>query len=193
MRYSVGVTLIVAALGISVAAALARPSSLDQWFSRATAVDTPGTVRHIATPDFMCGKTFKTMCKSHLDGSAQMLTFWGLLKYDREHHVGLARSSTDQVGFALFKAPPPPGVSVSDADLSQYGTGRGLRIGSTYAQVLALYGPPVKHGQHFVTSYGANDTTYFQGKPEEQPEVITLVIDDGHVSSITINIELWEP
>lgn len=175
-------------------AAQAAPTSLDDWFANATGLTQKVAVQHIATTDFMCGKTFNTTCKDHMSGEEPgMLTFWGLLKYDRAHQIGFARSSTDQEGFALFKAPPPPGVSVPNADLSNYGTGRGLHIGSTYAQVLALYGPPEKHGSHFVTAYGANDTVHFQGKPEEQPEVITLVIDNGRVSSITINVELWEP
>ncbi len=194
MRRSVGVVLVVFACSLWVTAAQASTTSLDQWFSAATSIDHPGTIQHIAKTDFMCGKTFETMCKDNTnDFDAQALTFWTVLKYDRAHQIGLARSSTDQVGFALFKASPPPGVTVPNADLSRYGTGRGLHIGSTYSQVLALYGPPVKHGRHFVTSYGADDTVYFQGKPEKQPEVITLVVDDGRVSSIAINIEIFEP
>jgi hypothetical protein len=204
MRFATRFTLAATMLGVLVAAAAAASNTLDQWFSKATGLtDTPGkvTVQHIATPDYMCGKTFETMCKDPNGGSnVTMLSFWNLHYYDRTHHIGLARSSTDQLGWALFTAPPPPGASVPDKDLSQFGTGRGLHIGSTYSQVLALYGPPIMHGQHFVTSYSADDTVYYKGKPqywqgklERQSETITLVIDDGRVSSIAINVELWEP
>jgi hypothetical protein len=194
MRYSIGVAFGVALFGLALVPAPASASGLDQWFTQATGLRAKGTVQHITAPDFMCGTTFKTMCKEqYFDGAPNMLSFWSLLRYDRVHKVGLARCGTDQVGFALFKASPPPGVTVPSADLSRYGTGKGLRIGSSYAQVIALYGPPVKHDQHFVTSYGADDTIYFQGKPEIQPELITLVIDNGRVSSITVHIERWEP
>ncbi|HLJ84417.1 MAG TPA: hypothetical protein VKT51_09625 [Candidatus Eremiobacteraceae bacterium] len=191
-------------VGICAAASPAATNTVDQWFSQATGLsDKPGpvTVQHISTPDYLCGKTFATMCKDPNGGSnVLMLSFWDLYSYDRSHHIGLARSGTDQLGWALFTAPPPPGVSVPDKDLSHYATGRGLHIGSPYSQVLALYGPPVMHGKHFVTSYGADDTVYYKGKPqywqgklERQSETITLVVDDGRVSSITINVELWEP
>ena len=197
LRYST----IAATLVLFAAAAFAAPSGLDQWFSRATSFDKPGPIQHIATPDYMCGKTFATMCTGGFrDEVPPMLSFWQLLKYDRAHQIGLAMSNTDQRGFSLFKAPAPIGVSAPDADLSQLGTGRGLRIGSPYSQVLALYGPPVKHGQHFTTSYSADDEVYYKGKPqyfqgklERQSELIVLVIDNGRVSSITINVELWEP
>ena len=203
MRISVRLTL-VAVMFVICAAAAAASNTLDQWFSQATGLtDKPWTakIQHIAAPDYLCGKTFETMCKDPNGGSdVVMLSFWDLHYYDRAHHIGLARSGTDQLGWALFTAPPPPGASVPDKDLSQYSTGRGLRLGSPYAQVLALYGPPVMHGKHFVTSYGAEDTVYYKGKPqhwqgklERQPETITLVVDNGRVSSITINVEIWEP
>ena len=166
---------------------------LDAWFAHATSVNAPGPIQHTKTPDFMCGKTFRTMCKDkYYDNAPQMLLFWSLLKYDRVHQIGLAESSTDQEGYALFKAPLNPGAKVPSADLSHYGTGRGLTLGSTYAQVLALYGGPVKHGDRFVTSYGADDVETIGGKREVQPETITLVIDHGRVSSIAIDIEIYE-
>jgi hypothetical protein len=201
MRYFTRFTMIAAMLVACAAAAHATPSILDQWFSRATSFDKPGPVQKITTPDYMCGKTFESMCKSSFQYDVPgMLSFWELLKYDRAHQIGLAMSNTDQRGFALFKAPMPPGLTVPNADLSQFGTGRGLHIGSPYSEVLALYGPPNKHGQHFTTSYSADDTVYYKGKPqyfqgtlEKQSEIIVLVIDDGRVSSITINVELWEP
>jgi hypothetical protein len=204
MRFSARLILIAAMLGVGITVAVAASNSLDQWFSQATGLsdkDVTGTVQHIATADYMCGKTFDTTCKvTGTDSDVLMTPFlWSLHAYDRTHHIGLAWAGTDQIGRALFKAAPPPGVSVPDKDLSQYGTGRGLRIGSTYSQVLALYGPPVMHGQHFVTWYGATDTVYYKGKPEyyrgklkKQSEIITLVIDGGRVSSITIAVQLWE-
>jgi hypothetical protein len=201
MRYFMRCAMSAAMLVAFAVAASATPTTLDLWFSRATSFDKPGSVQHIATPDYLCGKTFATMCQgSFQNGEAGMLSFWQLLKYDRAHQIGLAESNTDQKGFSLFKAPTPPGLTVPNADLSQYRTGRGLRIGSPYSQVLALYGPPVKHGRHFTTSYSADDDVYYRGKPqyyqgklERQSEIIVLVVDDGRVSSITINVELWEP
>ena len=201
MRFSARLLFLAAAFGLCAGSALAAPSALDQWFSSAASVDKPGPIQHIKTADYMCGKTFETMCKDRGGTGVLMLSFWELLKYDRTHHVGLARSGTDQVGFSLFKAASlPPGATVPDADLSQYGTGGGLHLGSPYSQVLALYGPPVKHGQHFVTSYSAEDIVTYKGKPqyfhgtlERQFETITIVVDGGRVSAITINVEIWEP
>jgi hypothetical protein len=112
------------------------------------------------------------------------------MAYDRKHHIGLAAPHDDADGCALFKAPTPAGA-VPDADLSQSSTGRGLRIGSAYAQVLSIYGPPVKHGRHFVTSYSATVpgmTRDLPHKPVQLPERITLVIDNDRVSSILIYV-----
>jgi hypothetical protein len=183
-------------MACAATAASAAQSPLDEWFARATGLPQPQSAPHMSAPDYLCGKTFKTMCKDRgaYQENAGMLIFWALIKYDRAHQIGLARSGTDQEGFSLFSAPPPPpGITVPNADLSQYHTGRGLHLGSTYAQVLALYGGPAKHGSHFVVSYIGADTVQFQGKPESQPMEATLVIDNGRVSAITINVELWEP
>ena len=193
----ISVRLAFAVLAMFAAASMARaasPSAQDAWFARATGLDAPGPVKHIESTDFLCGKTFRTMCKDEFYGDPNpMLEWWGLCKYDHKHGIGLARSSTDQEGYSLFSAPPPPGMTIPDSDLSKYATGRGLHIGSTYADVLKLYGPPVKHGERFVTSYGADDTVHYQGKAYKQPETITLVIDHGRVSAISINIEIFEP
>ena len=147
----------------------------------------------MAKPDYMCANSFKGMnnCNVNCDPNFPDMDLFNLCAYDRKHHIGLAFASTDQKSAALFSAPPPP-QSVVDANLQALSTGRGLRIGSPYSQVLALYGGPVKHGSHFVTSYSANDITQFEGKPAKQPERITLVIDNGRVSSIFMNIELLE-
>ena len=78
-----------------------------------------------------------------------------------------------------------------DADFSQSTTGRGLRIGSRYARVLSQYGPPEKHGRHFATSYSSTvsgKARYIPYKPVKLSERITIVVDNGRVSSILIFI-----
>jgi hypothetical protein len=195
MRHSISLALVIATLGIALYSALAKSMNLDAWFLRATAFDAPGTPKEMATPDFLCGKTFESILRSGCDVKVNypVLYFygaWELLRYDRKHHIALAEVKQDQLSFALFKA-PTPAATAPDADLSQLSTGRGLRIGSTYAQVLSLYGPPVKHGRHFATSYSATfPTTYLNAhKPATIHERITLVIDNDRVSSIAIYIQ----
>jgi hypothetical protein len=70
-------------------------------------------------------------------------------------------------------------------------TGRGLHFGSTYENVRAVYGGPAKSGSHFVTSYGSSTTGLsVSNKRVELPETITIVVDNGRVSAITVFIEL---
>lgn len=192
--------LIVALFVLAFNSAQAAQADLSQWFLRATAFDAPGTHKPIATPDFLGGKRqgdlqdVQSLCAFKWNFKSWPLTYdgWLLLKYDRKHHIGLAAPHDDANGCALFKAPAPAGT-VPDADLSQSSTGRGLRIGSTYAQVLSIYGPPVKHGRHFVTSYSATVQAVAEARQQhkqvELPERITLVIDNERVSSILIYIE----
>jgi hypothetical protein len=157
-----------------------------------------GTSKEIAMPDFLGGKrqigdlSVQSLCAFKYDykNLPMMYGNWSLLKYDRKHHIGLAAGHDDSDTCALFKA-ERPAVPVPDADLSQSSTGRGLRIGSAYARVLSIYGPPVKRGRHFVTSYSATVPGVSVTVPRrtvELPERITLVIDDGRVSSILIYI-----
>jgi hypothetical protein len=195
MRHLVELALTIAILGIALNSALASSVNVDAWFLRATAFDAPGTLKEMATPDFLCGKTFESIFRSGCDVRVShpvpyFYGEWELLRYDRKHHIALAEVTQDQLSMALFNA-PMPALTAPDADLSQLSTGRGLRIGSTYAQVLSLYGPPVKHGRHFVTSYSATfPTTYLNvHKPAKLHERITLVIDDDRVSSIAIYIQ----
>jgi hypothetical protein len=92
----------------------------------------------------------------------------------------------------VFRA-SKPSVSVPDADLSKYATGRGLHVGSTYQQVLSTYGGKAMHGAHFVARYAATVPGQTVSEPPKHidlPETITLVVDDGHVSAITIDIDL---
>lgn len=191
MRYLIGVALIFV-LGLALTSARADSPTTDRWFLRATSFDTPGTVHEMARPDFLCGKSFETI-NCHLKQSGHPPNFygvWELLRYDRKHQIAFARANTDQETFAIFRAPVPP-VSVPDADLSQSSTGRGLHIGSPYPQVLSTYGPPVKHGRHFVTSYSATfpATDKLLHRRETLHERITLVVDDDYVSSIAIYID----
>lgn len=180
--------LIIVLFSVVLGPAQAAPTALYSWFARATAWDAPGTSQKIAAPD-----SFGSPCAFKYDRgtSPSISPFWSLLKYDRKHQIGLATEHNDGHGCAVFNAPTPP-ATVPDADLSQARTSRGLRIGSTYAQVLAAYGPAAKRGQHFVTSYSAGIRGVTVALPHqtiELPQRITLVIDNGRVSSIVIYVD----
>ena len=199
MRYLIGCVLFVAMAAGVLGSAQATTADLTQWFSSATASETPGTSKDISTPDYLGGKTAgvallgQARCKFKF--AYEGLPWagpWLVLRYDHKHHIGLAMLHDDSDGCAVFEA-PAPARPVPDADLSQASTARGLHIGSPYSQVLSLYGPPVKSGRRFVTSYSTtipapelNPTTRY--RTVKLPERITLVIDDGHVSSILIDI-----
>lgn len=197
MRHPVISALIVATFVVAPKSVQAIPPDLTQWFLGATALNAPGTSKAIAAPDFLGGKLriggLSTQSLCHLNygrGMRFIYANWSLLAYDRKRHIGLAAPHDDVDACAIFNAPTPAGT-VGDADLSRSSTGRGLRIGSTYAQVLSTYGPPVKHGRHFVTSYSAAvpaTTRYLPYKPVTLPERITLVIDNDRVSSMLIYI-----
>jgi hypothetical protein len=165
-------------------------SDLDTWFLQATSFNKPGTLKHISKPDFLGTSDWRSCASDHFTADApNFYGVWSLLKYDRTHHIAFARGMTDQCSLAVFQA-PTPGGKVPDADLSQYGTVRGLRIGSPYSQVLALYGPPVKSGNRFVTSYAASvPAIAVNGQHVDLDERITLVIQNGLVSSIAVYIE----
>jgi hypothetical protein len=162
---------------------------MHRWFLSATAFDAPGTTRTISKPDFLGSSDWRNCAGGHFDEyPPTFYGVWSLLKYDTKHHIALARGLTDQCSLALFKA-PPPFIKAAGADLSHYGTVRGLRIGSPYSQVLALYGPPVKHGRRFVTSYAALvPAIAYNHKHVDLDERITLVVEDGYVSSISVYI-----
>ena len=192
MQYRFAIACAVALLAFASARAHAAAENIDRWFLNATHYNETVTASETLKPDFLGGPTMKTQCTWDSSRKAPLLQsgIWQLVKYDRAHHIGLAVATTDQCSSSVFKAPAPP-VSAPDADLANYGTGRGLKIGSPYSQVLSLYGPPAKHGQHFVAAYNANVAdTDLHGKPIKLPETITIVVDNGKVSAITIYVDM---
>jgi hypothetical protein len=191
MRVYVGLASVFA-FCLALAPARGDTPATDRWFLAATAFNSASTAALMTQPDFLCGKTFETI-DCHVGEQQTVVGFygvWQLYRYDRKHHIALAGANTDQETWALFSAPPPP-RSVPDADLSQWTTARGLRIGSPYAQVLATYGGPKKYGQRIVTAYSANfpaiDPIF--GRKETLNELVTLVITGGQVSSISVYID----
>lgn len=162
-----------------------------QWFFNATALyRSTVTATQTHKPDYIGGTTQSAM---HCGAAGKNIAgVWELLKYDRRHNIALAVASTDQCSAALFKA-LPLGVSVPDADLSGYQTGRGVRLGMSYRDVLAIYGgTPTKSGKHFVVAYAADVTGTTVSLPHRTvklPQTITLVFDDGRLSSIAVIIE----
>lgn len=188
--------LILFALAVALAAAgvpaavPAAGATLDSWFLNATSFNAPGASHRTSKPDFLGSSDWKSCAGGHFEANVpNFYGVWTLLKYDPAHHIALARGVTDQCSLALFKA-PPPGVKVADADLSHYGTVRGLRIGSPYSKVLALYGPPVKRGRRFVTSYSASVPAIAMNHQHvDLDQRITLVITNGSISSISMYID----
>jgi hypothetical protein len=105
----------------------------------------------------------------------------------------LAAASTDQCSVAVFAA-SPPSVHLPNADLSGYRTGRGLHIGSTYADVLRIYRSPVaRYSRHFIAAYSASIPATTDTLPRQRvllPELITLVITNGRVASMTLSVDM---
>jgi hypothetical protein len=189
MRHWLACAFAIASALFCFACAQAASADLGRWFTAASAWDASGSGTNLSKPDFLAGTTMQSMrCAAR--GIAIGNGIWSLLKYDRKHQIGLAAASTDQCSVSVFKA-LPPGVTVPDADLTRYGTGRGVRIGSSYADVLAAYGGARKHGRHFVAFYTANvaDRT-LSGKPISDSEEISFVIQDGRVAAITVSIDM---
>lgn len=165
---------------------------LSGWFSKATAANQSGTAVATTKPDFLFGTTMGSMhCGA--TGVAIGSGIWQLVKYDRTHEIGLAAASTDQCSVALFKA-TPPSVTVPDADLSRVSTGRGVRIGSSYSDLLAAYGGKRKpQTTRFVVIYAATvagTSVAHPNKRVDDPESITFVIEKGRVSAITVSVDL---
>lgn len=172
-------------------AAGASGQDLSAWFFGATSVHQSGKAV-TTTPDFLPGKSMTSMHCGRA-GVAIGGGIWQLVQYDRRNHIGLAAASTDQCSIAIFKA-SPPGVSVPDADLSQTGTGRGIRIGSAYSDVLAAYGGKrVNRSGRFVVTYAADvpgtSITHPKAKIKD-PETIIFVIENGRVSAMTVSVDL---
>jgi hypothetical protein len=183
--------LSIVILFASVVESAAASPDLSQWFFTATAAESSGLSAGRIKPDYLGGTSMRAMdCGA---SGVRIRGVWELVKYDRKHHIGLAVASTDECSVAIFKA-SPPGVNVRHADLSQYSTGRGLHIGSTYQEVVATYGgSPAKHGSRFVVRYAAGipDTTVsLPHKPIADDEILTIVVDNNRVTAITASINL---
>lgn len=182
-------TTLAAVLIVPLGSVRAAAPDLGRWFYAATSIDATTAATVTSRPDFMGGSTRSSMrcgASGHVIGNG----IWVLAKYDRTHRIGLAAASTDQCSVALFKA-PPPGVSVPDADLAAYRTGRGVHLGSTYESVLAVYGgSPVKRAGRFTIAYTAEvPDESLQHKSVKLPETIKLVIEDDRVTAIAIEID----
>ncbi len=180
--------MLVAAIGANGVA----NRDLSDWFYKATAANQSGTAAATIEPDFLPGKTMHSM---HCGGSGVAIGggIWQLVTYDRKHEIGLAAASTDQCSVAVFRA-SPPAVTVPDGDLSQVSTGRGVRIGSTYQELLATYGgKPRAQGARFVVMYAATVPGTSMAHPStkvENPESLTFVIEKGRVSAMTVSVDL---
>ena len=139
--------------------------------------------------------TRTSMQSMHCGGSGVAIGagIWELVKYDRAHKIGLAVAGTDQCSVALFKA-ATPAVSVPNADLSRMGTGRGIRIGSPYAQVVAAYGgKPKSDSGRLIVMYSANVPGTSVAHPTKKianPETMTFVVEQGRVTAMTVSIDL---
>lgn len=189
MRPSVVCMLITAGLLFASVSAYAA-SDLGPWFSTATAFFDDTNATSLAKPDFLPGASRDSMrCGSR--GVPVGSGVWQLVRYDRAHTIALAEASTDQCSIAVFKA-SPPGVSVPNADLSAYSTGRGIRIGSTYEQVLSAYGGKrTPRRNRVVAAYTADvpDTTV-SGKRVKDSETIKFVIEHDRVCAMSVSIDL---
>ena len=192
MRNVFFVCALTAAVSLPLRSAIAG-ANVAPWLTKWSHVFDTVTVHAvpISRPDFLPGKTRESMhCGEY--ANAVGAGTWAVQKYDRVHHIGLAVSGTDACNLALFSA-PPPGVSLPNADLSGYSTGRGgIHIGSSYAAVAAAYGKAPSAGKpHFVAAYSATiPGTTVANKPVALPETLQFTIDGNRVSAISIFIDL---
>jgi hypothetical protein len=94
---------------------------------------------------------------------------------------------------SVFKA-SPPGLTVPDTDLSQLSTGRGVRIGSTYEELLATYGgKPRNRTGRFVIICAATvpgTSVSHPNKRVDKPESMTFVVENGRVAAMTVSVDL---
>ncbi len=181
------------ALALVAIPAFALAADLGVWFSDATGLGEKATSVLMTRPDFIPGSTLEGMACG--GGNAPVAKIgngiWSLVAYDRAHRIAFATASTDQCSVALFVAPPPD-ARIADRDLSHTGTGRGVHVGMPYARVRAIYGGPPPRAARFVVSYGASVASTTQTvphRPVRLPETITLVVDGGRVSAITIDVD----
>jgi hypothetical protein len=192
MRKSFVFCALTAAVCLLLSSA-SQAADVTPWFSKWSQIFANVHPTPIGKPDFLPGTTRQSM---HCDATSPVgAATWSVLKYDRAHHIALAVSSTDSCSLALFTAPPPPGVTLPNADLSGYSTGRGrIHIGSTYAALVAAYGRPhTPRGKHFFAAYDATlpgHTVTNPPKAIQLPETLTFAIDNGRVTAIRIYIDL---
>ena len=183
-------------LATNLTSAAAAPN-LTRWFFHATSFDPTGSQYKLTAPDFLPGHSLASMCavwRSYGAAKNPVLfaAVWDLVAYDRKHQIALASANTDQCSVAVFEA-PKPGVAAHDMDLSSYATGRGIRIGSSASAVHTAYGGPAITGSHVARRYAAMVPDFTVTIPRKRvllPELITLVIDSGRVSSITAYVDL---
>ena len=194
------VSMILAVSILRGGAAVTATPDLSNWFLSATAYRSAPSYKRMSKPDFIGATTWTKMPCPGWNGKGArpivFLNFWQLVSYDRSHHIALAGATTDQCGTALFVASPPP-YTVPHADLAQYATARGLRIGSTTANVIAAYGKPsvstAACARRCVLGYAATTSgrAVTSGHPlVALPELVTVVITGGRLSAITIVVEL---
>lgn len=197
MRRLLELIVVVPMLAVLGAVAHAATPDLTSWFLNATSYNTAPAYVPMAKPDFLGGTAWNKMPCPSWNGKGpapqRFDNFWQMVKYDPVHHIALAGATTDQCSSALFVASKPP-FAVPSADLSQYGTARHLRIGSSVAAVRAAYGKTAAScSRHCVlgftaTTYGHAVTTGHPLVP--LPERVTVVVDKGQVSAISINVQL---
>ena len=192
LRFSWTRLLVVASLTATIGANGATGHDLSDWFYTATAAHQSGTAAATIKPDFLPGKAMHSM---HCGDAGVAIGggIWQLVKYDRKHGIGLAVASTDQCSVSVFKA-SPPGLTVPDTDLSQLSTGRGVRIGSTYEELLATYGgKPTNRTGRFVIMYAATvpgTSVAHPNKRVDNPESMTFVIVHDRVAAMTVSVDL---
>lgn len=187
MRFPITCFSMLAVFSMVFGTAAASPN-LAQWFFNATAAESSGSATGTIKPDYLGGSSMHAM---HCGAYGVSLGIWQLVKYDRTHHIGLAAASTDQCSVAVFTA-SPPNVNVPDADLSTYGTGRGIHVGSSYKEVIAAYGgSPSIDGPHLVLRYTSRiPSKTATNKAVNDDEVLTIVMNNDRVTAITASIDL---
>jgi len=186
-----GVAL-AAAFGLATQPVAAGSDALTAWFMRATAYNTEGKTITMSKPEQLPGKPHSMNCH-YEEGRPGFAGVWQLIRYDRTHHIAFATATTDQCSVALFRAPAPP-VSVPDSDLSGYSTRLGVRVGTSYESLRAIYGGgPEKSASHFVVAYSSNvpgETVSLPKKKIDLPQVVTIVVDSQRVSAISIYTDM---
>jgi hypothetical protein len=186
------------AAGVTCAApSRAAQPDLSSWFARATGYGKSITAATLAAPDFLGGTTLDAQEHAlyvHPDRRQPVwMGMWQLLAYDRTHHIGLARATTDQSSIAVFTATSPR-VEVKDRDLSTFSTGKGIHVGSRYSAVVKAYGKPaVPYSHHFIAAYDSKvpqTTMTIPHKKAMLPLTLMFTIDNDRVTSALSTVGL---